>query len=141
MTCPPSHISIIWIQVTWPLSPAKEGCLCGASGKEPTWESRRCKRGRFDPWDWKIPWRRAWQPTPVSVPGEAHGRRSLAGYSLWGRKESGMTERLTHTHIILFRLGMQSRSLQFLLDSLYSCHSPSTVGAAVLSHSVASDAL
>ena len=33
---------------------------------------------------WKIPWRRKWQPTPVFVPGESHGQRSLAGYSPWG---------------------------------------------------------
>jgi len=38
-------------------------------------------RGRFDPWVGKIPWRRAWQPTPVFLPGESHGQRSLAGYS------------------------------------------------------------
>ena len=29
----------------------------------------------------KIPWRRAWQPTPVVLPGESHGERNLAGYS------------------------------------------------------------
>ena len=34
-------------------------------------------------------WRRAWQPTPVFLPGEFHGWRSLVGYSPWGRKESG----------------------------------------------------
>ena len=32
----------------------------------------------FDPWVRKIPWRRAWQPTPVSLPGESQGQRSLA---------------------------------------------------------------
>ena len=32
----------------------------------------------------RFPWRRAWQPTPVFVPGESHGQRSLAGYSPWG---------------------------------------------------------
>ena len=31
----------------------------------------------------KILWRREWQPTPVFLPGESHGQRSLAGYSLW----------------------------------------------------------
>ena len=47
----------------------------------------------------KIPWRKQWQPTPVFLPGESHGKRSLAGYSLWGCKESDITERLnTHTH-------------------------------------------
>jgi len=36
---------------------------------------------RFDPCVGKIPWRRAWQPTPVFLPGESQGQRSLAGYS------------------------------------------------------------
>ena len=40
----------------------------------------------------KIPWRRAWQPTPVFLPGEPHGQRSLAGYSSWGPKQSDMTD-------------------------------------------------
>ena len=47
---------------------------------------------RFDPWVWKIPWRRAWQPTPVFLPGEFHGQRSLLGYSPWGRKVSDTAE-------------------------------------------------
>ena len=34
----------------------------------------------------KIPWRRAWQPTPMFLPGESYGQRSLAGYSPWGRR-------------------------------------------------------
>ena len=33
------------------------------------------------PWVVKITWRRAWQPTPVFLPGESHRQRSLAGYS------------------------------------------------------------
>ena len=39
-----------------------------------------------------IPWRRKWQPTPVFLPGESHGQRSLAGYSPQGLKELDMTE-------------------------------------------------
>ena len=40
-------------------------------------------------------WRRKWQPTPVFLPGKSRGRRSLVGYSLWGRKEeSDATEQL-----------------------------------------------
>ena len=39
---------------------------------------RRC---RFDPWVRKIPWRKAWQLTPIFLPGESHGQRSLVGYS------------------------------------------------------------
>ena len=41
---------------------------------------------------WKIPWRRAWEPTPVFLPGESHGQSSLVGYSSWGRKELDTTE-------------------------------------------------
>ena len=40
----------------------------------------------FDPWVSKIPWRRKGQFTPVVLPGEFHGQRSLAGYSLSGRE-------------------------------------------------------
>ena len=41
-----------------------------------------CNAGyRFDPWVGKIPWRREEPPTPVFLPGEFHGHRSLAGYS------------------------------------------------------------
>ena len=69
----------------------------GTSGKEPTYQCRRLKRRWFDPWVGKIPWRRAWQPTPVFLPGESHGQRSLAGYSPWGHKESDRTERLNTT--------------------------------------------
>ena len=52
----------------------------GVSGKEPACQSRRCKRAGFDPWVRKIPWRRAWQLTPVFLPGESHGQRRLSGY-------------------------------------------------------------
>ena len=39
-------------------------------------------------------WRRKWQPTPVFLPGESHGRRSLEGCSSWDCEELDMTERL-----------------------------------------------
>ena len=39
-----------------------------------------------------IHWRRKWQPTPVFLPGESQGRRSLVGCCLWGRTESATTE-------------------------------------------------
>ena len=45
-----------------------------------------------DPWVRKIPWRKAWQPSVVLLPGDSHGQRSLVGYSPWGRTELGMTE-------------------------------------------------
>ena len=57
---------------------------------------RRQKKRWFDPWLGKVPWRRKWQPTPVSLSGKFHGQRSLADCSLWGRKESRATERTRH---------------------------------------------
>ena len=53
----------------------------GSGGKESA-----CNAGdlRFDSWVRKIPWRREWQPTPVFLPGECHGQKSLADYSSWG---------------------------------------------------------
>ena len=55
----------------------------------------QCGRCRFNPWIRKIPWRRAWQPTPVFLSGESHGQRSLAGCSPWGRRASELTEQLS----------------------------------------------
>ena len=39
-----------------------------------------------------IPCRRAWQSTPVFLPRESHGQKTLVGYSPWGRRESDTTE-------------------------------------------------
>ena len=58
--------------------------------------ARDVKRCRFDPWVWKIPWRRKWQFTPMFLSGQSHGQRSLEGYSLWGHKELDMTEMTQH---------------------------------------------
>ena len=56
------------------------------------WLCLLCRRLEFNPWVGKIPWRRKWQPVPVSLPGKPLGQRSLAGYSPWGCKESEMTD-------------------------------------------------
>ena len=70
--------------------------------------SGRCKICRFDPWVRKIPWRRAWQYTPVFLPGESHGQWNLAGYSPWDHKESDVTEpsntfRRIYTHTVHYK--------------------------------------
>ena len=69
------------------------GFPAGSDGKE-----YACNAGDLG----SIPWRRAWQPTPVFLPGESP-QRSLVGYSPWGHKESDMTERLStaHKHLML----------------------------------------
>ena len=56
------------------------------SSKESTYNAGDA--GDEGSWVRKIPWRRAQQPTPVFLPGEPHGQRSLVGYSPWGRKET-----------------------------------------------------
>ena len=71
------------------------GFLEGSDGKKSAYQ---CRRLGFDLWARKIPWRRNWLPTPVFLPGEFHGQRSLAGYSPWGCKELDMTEELTLSH-------------------------------------------
>ena len=50
----------------------------------------------FDSWVGKIAWRKAWQPTPVFLPGEFHRQWSLAGYSPWSLKELDTTETTEH---------------------------------------------
>ena len=53
---------------------------------------------QVQPWIGKIPWRRAWQPTPAFLPGESHRQRSLVGYSPQGHKSQTRLKQLsTHT--------------------------------------------
>ena len=72
----------------------------------------QCGRARFNPWIGKMPWRRKWQPTPVFLPGESHGWRSLVGYSPLGRKEWDTTE-LLHFHF------QEGSVCSFLKDQRY----------------------
>ena len=51
----------------------------------------QCRRPTFDPWFRRFPWRRGWLSTPVFLPRESHGQRSLGGYSPWGCEESAVT--------------------------------------------------
>ena len=60
--------------------------LIGTSGKEPACRCRSCKRRGFNPWVGKMPWRRAWQPTPVFLPGESPRTEESPGYKSIGSK-------------------------------------------------------
>ena len=53
---------------------------------------RRQKRHDFNPWVGKMPWRRAWQLTPVFLPGESSWTEEPGGYSPWDHKELDTTE-------------------------------------------------
>ena len=91
VSCP----SILWPCNSWPHGPHIYASLVAQIVKN---LPAKIEPG-FNFWIRKIPWRKNWQPTPVFLPGEFHGQRSLAGYSPWDCKESDTTEWLTHTHI------------------------------------------
>ena len=66
-----------------------------------------------------MPWRREWQPTPVFLPGESHGQRSLVGYSPWGCKESDTTEQLTLSlFYLIFLLGFLFSKTPFYMNEM-----------------------
>ena len=52
---------------------------------------------------WEDPLEKEMATTPVSLPGKSHGQRSVVGSSPWGCKESGTTERLTLTYLLVYR--------------------------------------
>ena len=99
-SCRRLHSVELWVPSTCPLLGKSSGpsavsiCLKVKNNNNnnqglPRWLSGKesacqCRRPRFDPWVRKIPWRRKRQPTPVFLPGESHGQRSLVGYSPGG---------------------------------------------------------
>ena len=70
----------------------------GIHDKEPACQCRRRKRCGFDPWVGNIPWRRKWQATPVFLPGESHGQRTLVGPSPWGHRVGHNWNDFARTH-------------------------------------------
>ena len=68
-----------------------------------------------------IPWRRAWQPIPVLLPGESHGQRSLVDYSPEHCKELDTTEQLSmHAYMITEESSPSPDALAYLMVSIYS---------------------
>ena len=84
-----------WTELNWRLL---EGFPGGASVKESACQCRRHKRYEFDPWVGEIPWRRAWQPTPVFLPGESHRQRYLVGLHGVTKTWTGLKQLGMHTH-------------------------------------------
>ena len=72
-------LNVLWESIRKSVVANHLGFPGGTNDKRPC-QCRRAKRRGFDPWVGKIPWRRAWQPTPVFWPGESPGQRSLVGY-------------------------------------------------------------
>ena len=70
---------------------------------------------RFDPWVWKILWRRAWQPIPVFLPGESHGQRSLAGYvHRVAKSQTPLKSDLARMHACMSTTEKQPNKILFL---------------------------
>ena len=70
--------------------------------KDPSCQCRghRCE---LDPWVGKILWRRLWQPTPVFLPGESHGQRSMLGCGAQSHKEIDMTKATEQAYMHIAR--------------------------------------
>ena len=83
--------------------------------KNPTANAGSVKRHRFDPWVGEILWRRARQTTPVCLPGESLGQRSLASYSPFGHKESDTTGATEHANVSTQRHYTEARTSDFYL--------------------------
>ena len=86
------------------LLPPKAFVMILGGASQVTQKQRNCLqcRGRrrhgFDPWVRKLPWRRAWQSTPVLLPGETHGQRILGAMVQRVEKRGKWLSTHTHTH-------------------------------------------
>ena len=92
-------------------------------GKESACQCRGRKRHVFDPWIWKIPWSRKWQPTPVFLPGKFYRQKSRAGFSPWGL--FNMTEWLSthkYTHILGIKIYFPWLIGRYILNNNSSIH-------------------
>ena len=102
---------------SFPHSPQKESTLLTPWLRTSSLSSNefacQYRRHGFDPWVGKVPWRRAWQPTPVFLPRKSNGQRSLAGCSPLGR-------RIRHNWAT-----KQQQSLAMYNNTFLSCRSPS----------------
>ena len=90
----------------------------------------QCKRSKFNPWVGMIPWRREWLPTPLFLPGEIHGQRSLVGFHQWSHRvgHDWMTNTFSFpfhllTFSILEKLCVLSESCLTLCDPM-DCNPP-----------------
>ena len=92
--------------------------------KKPACQCRRCKKHGFNPWVGKIPRRRAWKSTPIFLPGESHGQKSLTGYSPQGCKELDPTEAPS--------LSLSNFSLQIFIPFLVFFLTPSVTLSSML---------
>ena len=97
------HLSMIYLKLQGLLGMPQLAQLV----KKPACQCKRYRRYQFSPWVEKIPCRRKWQPTPVSLPGKSHGQRSPGGLQFMG-SQRGLSAR-THAHTHTVSLSEKSR--------------------------------
>ena len=111
-----------------------QGFSGGASGKESSCQCRSHKRRGFNPQVRKIPWRRVRPPTPVFLPRESHGQRSLVGYGHRVAKSWTLLTACTHahththTHNIISTFQMRKLSSREIIDQRSLCRLVGKVG-------------
>ena len=93
-----------------------------------SYKESACQEGDMGsiPGSGRLPWRRIWQPTPVSLPGKSHGPSSLAGYSPWGRKGVGYDLEIKQQQSYLrtnWYLYIEIHFGAFTCESYYKCYS------------------
>ena len=93
--------------LSWSLSSKESTCNAGNAGDATQMWVRSM--------GWKIPWRRAWKPTPLLLLRKSHGQRSLAGYPSQCSKESSTTEVTEHL-MLPDNLRQREQSKKKLLD-------------------------
>ena len=79
-------------QESFPGGSVSKESICNAG------DHLQCRSPGFNPWEWKIPWRKKWKPIPVFLPGKSHDRGAWQA-TVHGELESDMPERLNH-HMI-----------------------------------------
>ena len=93
------------------------GFLGGACGKEPTCQCRKHNEAWVPSRVWKMPWSRAWQPTPVFFPAEFHEQRSLVGCSPITKSWIWLKWPNTYTYIFIIHIYFYL----FIYCLLFSC--------------------
>ena len=93
------------IGIPWLLSGKESACQSGGQG--------------FDPWVWKILWRRKWQLTPVFLLGKSHGQRSLVGCTPWiARSQTQLSYQMTTTTNLLYCLFTINFFIMFIYNNI-----------------------
>ena len=107
----------------------------GTSGKELTYQCRRHKKPGFSPWVRKIPWSRAWQPTPVFLPEESFGQRNLVSYGSHRVRHDWRDLACMYMIINIFIIKWNSKNV-FLIIRYHLCGNLETLGSSYCNFSL-----